>query len=88
VLEVENQQKKETAMMVSFLALYRGRTFRTARLVATTTDPVMVRVVADHLLCMPEEPSNDPILEALAQGERQALRDMAQQVTPRADGDS
>ena len=74
--------------MKTFLALYRGKAIRTAKLVAVTIDPALVSMVADHLLRVPEAPTADPILQALAQGERHALHCMTQQATPREAGES
>ena len=71
--------------MQTFIALYRGTAIRTAKLVAITIDPAIVSMVADHLLRMPEEPTEDPILEALTHGERQALHWMTQPMPARDD---
>ena len=64
--------------MVSFLAVYRGKTLEAAELVAVSTDPALVGYVAARLLkgsvdssAGPEE--KDEALEALRDGERKAL---------------
>jgi hypothetical protein len=80
----EHLAEKETPTMKTFLALYRGKAIRTAKLVAVTIDPGLVSMVADHLLRVPEAHTDDPILEALAQGERHALHWMTQQATDRS----
>ena len=64
--------------MQTFLALYRGRSIRTARLVAVTVDPAMVHQVAQQILAEPDPTEDDPILDAMAQGEKQALVQMTQ----------
>jgi hypothetical protein len=69
--------------MQTFIALYRGRSIRTATLVAVSLDARVARMVADHLLHDAVESSGDPILNALAQGEARALRCIAQDTTSR-----
>ena len=72
--------------MQTFVALYRGRSIRTAKLVAVTVDQVIVHHVAQHLLAAPEPQEDDPILDALEQGEKRALVCMTQCRTPVAVG--
>ncbi len=64
--------------MVTFLAVYRGDSISSARLVATSADPDLVSLVARRLLRPGEaggandEP--DPVLDAIRRGRRAALR--------------
>ena len=57
----------------TFLAVYRGLTIASAELVAVTADPEIVSWVASRLLTQKTGP-DDPILETLARGRRDALR--------------
>lgn len=62
--------------MVTFVAIYRGRTFNSARLVATTTAPDAVRTVAQTLLDAPRitpAQATDPVVSRLNEGEQNAL---------------
>lgn len=60
--------------MTTFLALYRGDSVSSAKLLALSAEPTVVHDFAARLL---EEPAReheaDPILEELAQGRRRAL---------------
>ncbi len=63
--------------MTTFLALYRGQTVTNAQVVAVTSDPELVGMVAQTLLEHEDdtdETDRDPILEALYSGRRNALR--------------
>jgi hypothetical protein len=57
----------------SFLALYRGETVSSAKLVAVSADPRLVRGFASSLLDAHEERDLDPVLEELEDGRRRAL---------------
>jgi hypothetical protein len=59
--------------MTTFLALYRGETVRTAKLVAVTVDPTLVREVASHMLDYTPE-NADAILREVENGRRRALQ--------------
>ena len=59
--------------MASFLALYRGETIGSARLVAATTDTEIVRDFAERMLSQPEEQEADTVLRELELGRRRAL---------------
>lgn len=61
--------------MVTFLALYRGRTLGEAELVGVTTDSELVAHVAAELLQARdgETGHDDPALAAISGGKRQAL---------------
>jgi len=59
--------------MVSFLALYRGRTLDDAQLVAISTNDRIIKDFANRLLNeRNDEP--DPVLNEIRQGKRRALR--------------
>jgi hypothetical protein len=60
--------------LASFIALYHGETIGAAKLVATTTDPELVRDFADRLLAKPREQEQDAVLQELENGRRRALR--------------
>ena len=60
--------------MTTFLALYRGKTIAEAKMVAVTADPSLVAVVAEQLLHCPHEHTDDPVVTALDQGRKHALR--------------
>lgn len=59
--------------MTTFLALYRGDTVSTAKLVAITVDPTLVQEVASHLLEDTSE-NADAILREVENGRRRALQ--------------
>lgn len=59
--------------MLSYLALYRGRTLATAELVAVSNDPDLIAHVSDRLLREPQDGTSDPAVAALAAGRRRAL---------------
>ncbi len=60
--------------MASFLALYRGETINSAKMVAVTAEPEVVADFAGRLLGEPEELEPDAVLYELEQGRRRALR--------------
>lgn len=59
--------------MANILALYRGETLGSARLVAVSTDPDLVARFADELLDHGAD-SRDPVAAAVEEGRRTALR--------------
>ena len=59
--------------MKTFIALYRGESVTTAKLVAITADPKLVTLVAGQML-EHELPPEDPVLTKLEGGRRAALR--------------
>lgn len=66
--------------MTSFVALYRGETVGSAKLVALSADPVIVADVARQLLNTPEkneEAAADTVLQLIQGGREQALRAIA-----------
>ena len=54
------------------MALYRGMTIATAKLVAVSAEPELVRTLAARILAEPEEP--EAVLKELEQGRRRALQ--------------
>lgn len=58
--------------MANILALYRGETLGSAKLVAVSTDPVIVARFADELLGQDSHDS-DPVNAAVDKGRRRAL---------------
>ncbi len=60
--------------MTTFLALYRGNSVSTAKLLALTAEPELVRDFAGHMLAEPREQEPDPVLQQLEEGRRGALR--------------
>ena len=61
--------------MTTFLALYRGDSVSSAKLLALTADHELVRDFAARLLNKPKEKQNpDPVLEELQRGRRRALQ--------------
>jgi hypothetical protein len=60
--------------LATFLALYRGDSVSSAKLLALSAEPALVRDYAARLLEGSErEHESDPILEELAQGRRRSL---------------
>lgn len=61
--------------MVSYLALYRGKSVATADLVAVSTDPKLIAYASKHLLRDRRTvETEDPAIGALAAGRRRALK--------------
>ena len=67
--------------MTTFLALYRGKTIASAKLIATTVDPVLCGIVAEQLLGERLAHGGDPVLGSLARGRRAALRLIQREAT-------
>ena len=61
-------------MSTTFIAVYRGPTISSARLVATSVDPALVADVASRLLREPSTDGDDPATTSIDQGRRAALR--------------
>ena len=59
--------------MINFLSLYRGRTLSDARVVAISSDPVIVHDFTDRLLSN-NEVLDDTALSIQNAGQREALR--------------
>lgn len=61
--------------MTTFLAVYRGQTVSTAKLIAVTADPGVIAAVVDHFLDQSTSTAeSDPAIEATCRGRRRALR--------------
>jgi len=61
--------------LTTFLALYRGESVSTAKLLALTAEPALVRDFATRLSENPlREQDSDPVLEGLERGRRRALQ--------------
>lgn len=60
--------------MVTFLALYRGRTVGDAELVAVATDPELVGRFSDELLEERDWSPDDPVVSAIREAERRGLK--------------
>ena len=58
----------------SFVAIYRGPSVSSARLVAVSSDPSLVADVSARLLKDPEPGDADPVAAHLDRGRRAALR--------------
>ena len=61
--------------MQTFVAVYRGETISSARLVTASSDPALVAEVVARLLSTElAERTDDPVVARVADGRRQALR--------------
>jgi hypothetical protein len=60
-------------LATSFLALYRGESVSTAKLVALIADPELVRDFARRLLQEPQDQQPDVVVQELEHGRRRAL---------------
>lgn len=65
--------------MAHFLALYSGQSLSSARLVAVSSDPSIVRDVAERLLHAPLAEDDDSVAVSLERGRRAALRLIAKE---------
>jgi hypothetical protein len=59
--------------MVSFVALYRGKSLADSELVGVSNDPHLVGEVASTIL-QNQRPSSDPAMAAVSDGKRRALQ--------------
>ena len=64
--------------MTSFVAIYRGQTVGSARLIAVSANPGLVAEVSSKLLEDARHNDGDEVLEALDGGRRAALTLVAQ----------
>ncbi len=60
--------------MTNFLALYRGETVSTAKIVAVSAEPALVADFVRRMVADPEEQEPDAVLQDLENGRRRALR--------------
>lgn len=71
--------------MVSFVALYRGPSVPSAQLIAVSTNPELVGLVAEALLAeqlQGRERGEDPAVRAMAEGTRRAIELVRDEVRP------
>lgn len=63
-------------MSTTFIAIYSGDTINSAKVVAVSADPQLVSYVAEKLLESnpAREPACDPVVNAIEDGRRQALK--------------
>jgi hypothetical protein len=61
----------------SFLCLYHGETINASRPLAITAEPDIVANFARRMLDLPPEFEDDPVMEAVEDGRRQAPRVIA-----------
>jgi hypothetical protein len=61
-------------MSTTFVAVYRGPTISSARLVAVSVDPSLVTDVVDRVLGEADAAGDDPAAKAILRGRRAALR--------------
>lgn len=72
--------------MANFLALYRGDTVGSADLVAVSADPDLVGQFADELLARNRRSDGDPVVGAVDEGRRRALKIVRDESDGRTDG--
>ena len=60
--------------MTNFIALYRGETVSSAKIVAVSADTDLVADFASRMLNREEETEDDPVVHSLDVGRRKALR--------------
>ncbi len=65
--------------MTNFIALYRGETVSSAKIIAVSADTHLVADFAARMLHREEETEADPIVRSLDAGRRQALRLIAEE---------
>jgi hypothetical protein len=65
--------------MTNFIALYRGETIGSAKIIAVSADADLVAEFAARMLHRPEETDSDPIVRILDAGRQQALRLIAEE---------
>ena len=72
-------------MSTSFVAVYRGSSVASARLVAISCDPTLVLDVTTRILDDPAGPQPDPVVALLDHGRKRALRLMKEEAARAAD---
>jgi hypothetical protein len=60
--------------LTNFIALYRGETVSSAKIVAVSADTDLVADFASRMLHREEETEDDPVVQSLDVGRREALR--------------
>lgn len=66
--------------MTTFVALYRGSTVASAKLIAVSASPELVAAVVEHLLSVQPEAEQDAVVERLEAGKRWALRTVQEEM--------
>jgi hypothetical protein len=61
-------------LTASFIALYRGNSISSAKLVAVASEPDLVRAFADRMLAGSVEPEGDAAVCEIERGRRRALQ--------------
>ncbi len=65
--------------MTNFIALYRGETIGSAKIIAVSADTDLVADFAARMLHRQEESESDPVVRILDAGRQQALRLIAEE---------
>ena len=65
--------------MTNFIALYRGETINSAKIIAVSADADLVADFATRMLHRQEETESDPIVRSVDAGRQQALRLIAEE---------
>ena len=74
--------------MTTFVALYRGESVASAKLVAVTADPALVADVSARLLRQQAGDPQDPVIARMEGGRRAALRLIHQEASDEPDATS
>jgi hypothetical protein len=61
-------------LLTNFIALYRGKTVASAKIIAVCADADLVADFAARMLHRPEDTEGDSVVRSLDAGRRQALR--------------
>lgn len=72
--------------MITFLAVYRGRTIDSARLVGISVDRKLLKYVVTALLDEKSSRGDDPVVAELDSGRRRALNLIADSMNDDANG--
>jgi hypothetical protein len=67
-------------LLTNFIALYRGETVASAKIIAVSADTDLVADFAARMLHSQEETEGDPVVDSLDAGRRQALRLITEEV--------
>lgn len=70
----------------AFLVLYTGADVESARMVAVTAEPEIVREFTERMLDRERPVYGDPVADAVAQGRRQALELVRDEIIPEEEG--
>jgi hypothetical protein len=70
--------------MTTFVAIYRGESIGSAKIIAVSIDPTVISLVTSMMLSGPPEPDDeepDPALRTLTRARRQALRYLCEEAS-------